>query len=100
MFELNRIDHALAFRLAVRMGTSVLSSTKLHFLSLFCYPVVIETNICFRDFLSTLRSAYPWSDADAVELSHFSSTEQRFLPLTCDEHLGLLFYSECWLAFR
>ena len=75
MFELNRIDPALAFRLAVRMGTSVLRGTKMHFLSSFFYPVVIETNICFRGFLSTLRLAYPWSNADAVELSHFRSTE-------------------------
>ena len=29
--------------------------------------------------------------ADAVELKYFSSTEQKFIPLTCDEHLGLLF---------
>ena len=38
-----------------------------------------------------LSLSYPWSDADVVELSYFSSTEQRFLTLTCDEHLGLLF---------
>ncbi|KAE8802250.1 Transposon protein, putative, Mutator sub-class [Hordeum vulgare] len=31
------------------------------------------------------------SDADAVELNYFSSDEQRFLPLTCDDHMPLLF---------
>ena len=29
--------------------------------------------------------------ANAVELKYFNNIEQRFLPLTCEEYLGLLF---------
>jgi hypothetical protein len=91
LFEQNRIDHALAFRLAIRMKTSVLCGTKPRVISSFFYHKVVETSISFKDFRAKLRNTYPWSDADAVELSYFNSDEQRFLPLTCDEHMGLLF---------
>ena len=58
----------------------------------FFYPKVVETSMSFKDLLAALQnSSYGWSPADAVELKFFSSTEQKFLPLTCDEHLGLLF---------
>jgi len=52
---------------------------------------VVETSVSFTDFREALCCEYPWSPADAVELRYFDSTEQRFVPLTCDEHLGLLF---------
>ncbi|KAE8798740.1 hypothetical protein D1007_25921 [Hordeum vulgare] len=89
--EANRIDPALAFRLAIRMETSVLRGTKPHLISSFFYPKVVETSISFKDLQAELRNTYPWSDADAVELNYFSSDEQRFLPLTCDDHMPLLF---------
>ncbi|KAE8812817.1 Alpha-amylase [Hordeum vulgare] len=53
--------------------------------------VVVETSISFKDLQAELRNTYPWSDADAVELNYFSNDEQRFLPLTCDDHMPLLF---------
>ena len=52
---------------------------------------MVETSICFKEFRAALCNTYPWSDADAVELSYFNCDEQKFLPLTCDEHMGLLF---------
>ena len=58
---------------------------------LILYPKVVETSVSFTDFCEALCCEYPWSPADAVELRYFDSTKQRFLPLTCDEHLGLLF---------
>ena len=70
------------------METSVLRGTKPHNVGGFYYPKVVETSISFKDLRDALRSQYPWSDADAVHLYYFSSTEQKFLPLTCDEHLG------------
>ena len=91
LFQTNRVDPALAFRLAVRMETSELPGTKPYAISGFFYPKVVETTVSFRDFREALCCEYPWSPADAVELRYFDSTEQRFLPLTCDEHLGLLF---------
>jgi hypothetical protein len=44
------IDPTLAFRLAIRMETSVLCGTKPRVISSFFYPKVVETNICFKDF--------------------------------------------------
>ena len=69
----------------------MLRGTKPHYLGGFYYPKVVETSISFKDFRDALCRQYPWSDADAVELYYFSSTQHTFLPLTCDEHLGLLF---------
>ena len=73
------------------METSELRGTKSHLLGGFYYPKVVETSICFNAFREALCSQYPWSNADAVELQYFNSSEQRFLPLTCDENLRLLF---------
>ena len=73
------------------METSELRGTKPCVISGFFYPKVVETSVSFRDFREALCCEYPWSPADAVELRYFDSTEQRFVPLTCDEHLGLLF---------
>ena len=73
------------------METSVLRGTKPHMISTFFYPKVVETSISFNDLRAQLRNTYPWSDADAVELNYFNSDEQRFLPLTCDDHMALLF---------
>ena len=38
-----------------------------------------------------LFRSFPWSDADVSELNYFNSDEQRFLPLTCEDHMALLF---------
>ena len=73
------------------METSELRGTKPYAISEFFYPKVVETTVSFRDFCEALCCEYPWSPTDVVELRYFDSTEQRFLPLTCDEHLGLLF---------
>ena len=73
------------------METSELRGTKPCVISGFFYPKVVETSVSFRDLHEALYCEYPWSPADAVELRYFDSTEQRFVPLTCDEHLGLLF---------
>ena len=74
------------------MEISEIRGTKAHHLSGFYFPKVVETIVCFKAFRDGLRdSLYGWSDADAVELQYFNSSEQIFLPLTCDEHLGLLF---------
>ena len=73
------------------METSILRGTKSQLLTTFFYPKVVETSNSLKDFRDALRASYPWSDADAVELSYFNSTEQTFVPLTCDEHLRLLF---------
>ena len=73
------------------METSKLNGTKLCLISGFSYPKVVETSVSFTDFREALCCEYPWSPADAVELRNFDSTEQRFVPLTCDEHLGLQF---------
>ncbi|KAE8779025.1 hypothetical protein D1007_47979 [Hordeum vulgare] len=73
------------------METSELRGTKPYAISGFFYPKVVETTVSFRDFREALYCEYPWNPADAVELRYFESTEQRFLPLICDEHLGLLF---------
>ena len=73
------------------METSELRGTKPCVISGFYYPKVVETTVSSKDFREALCCEYPWSPADAVELRYFDSTEQRFLPLTCDEHLGLLF---------
>ena len=91
LFQSNRVDPALAFRLAVRMETSDLRGTKPCLISGVFYPKVVETSVSFTDFREALCCEYPWSPADAVELRYFDSTEQRFVPITCDEHLGLLF---------
>ena len=69
----------------------MLRGTKPHLISSFFYPKVVETSISFKDLRAELRNTYPWSDADAVELNYFGSDEQRFLPLTCDDHMPLLF---------
>ena len=74
------------------MEVSVLRGRKPHMITLFFYPKVVETSMLFKDLLAALQnSSYGWSPTDVVELKIFSSTEQKFLPLTCDEHLGLLF---------
>ena len=73
------------------METSELRGTKPCIISRFFYPKVEETSVLFRDFREALCCEYLWSPVDAVELRYFDSTEQRFVPLTCDEHLGLLF---------
>ena len=57
----------------------------------FCYPKVVETSISFKALVAALRVTYTWSDCDAVELKYFNSNEKRFVPLTCDEHVGMLF---------
>ena len=91
LFQSNRVDPALVFWLAVRMETSKLRGTKPCIISGVFYLKVVETSVLFTDFHEALCSEYPWSHADAVELRYFDSTEQRFVPLSCDEHLGLLF---------
>ena len=73
------------------METSELHGTKPCLISGFFYPKVVETRVSFTDFREALYCEYPWSPADVVELRYFDSTEQKFVPLTCDEHLGLLF---------
>ena len=73
------------------METSKLHGTKLCLISGFFYPKVVETRISFTDFREALCCEYPCSPGDVVELRYFDSTDQRFVPLTCDEHLGLLF---------
>jgi hypothetical protein len=74
------------------MEVSVQRGRKPHMITGFFYPKVVETSMSFKDLLTALQnSSYGWSPADAVELKFFSSTEQKFLPLTCDEYLGLLF---------
>ena len=60
--------------------------TKLHMISGFFYPKVVETRMSFK-----ACDVYSWSSADAVELKYFNSSEQIFLALTCDEHLSFLF---------
>ena len=70
----------------------MLRGRKPHLMSSFCYPKVVETSISFKALRNALSSPpYGWTDADAVELKYFSSSEQKFVPLTCDEHLELLF---------
>ena len=73
------------------METSELRGTKPCVISGFFYPKVVETSVSFTYFCEALCCEYPWSPADVVELRYFDSTKQRFVPLTCDEHLGLLF---------
>lgn len=73
------------------METRILHGTKAHLLSKFCYPKVVETSTSFDDFWNSPYSAYPWSQEDAVDFRYFNTTEQRIEPLTCDEHLGVLF---------
>ena len=34
---------------------------------------------------------YPWSQADVINMKYFVTSEKRFVPLICDEHLGYLF---------
>jgi hypothetical protein len=77
------------------MEISVLRGTRPQ-LTLFFYQKVVETNMNFKDFRAELRNTFPWSNTDAVELKYFNSDEQIFLPLTCEEHMWLLFYSDCW----
>ena len=91
IFQSDRIDPAQAFRLAFRMEISELRGTKSHLLTGFYYPKVIETSGSFKSFRDALHSDYGWSPSDAGELSYFNSSDQRFVPLICDEHLGLLF---------
>ncbi|KAE8800197.1 hypothetical protein D1007_24349 [Hordeum vulgare] len=58
----------------------------------FIYPKVVETNISFKALRDAISSPpYGWTEADVVELKYFNSVEQKIVPLTCDEHLGLLF---------
>ena len=52
---------------------------------------MVETSVSFIDFREALCCEYPWSPADVVELRYVDNAEQRFVPLTCDEHLELLF---------
>jgi hypothetical protein len=52
---------------------------------------VVETIILFKDLCKSLYSDYPWSPADVVELKYVDSSEQKFVPLTCDEHVENLF---------
>jgi hypothetical protein len=96
----NRIVLTLAFRLAIRLETSVPRGTKPHLISSFFYPKVVETSMSFKDLRAELRNTYPWRDVDAVELNYFSSDEQRFLPLTCDDYMPLLFCWDCWLPIQ
>ena len=66
------------------MEISEIRGTKAHHLTGFYFPKVVETIICFKAFREGLqRCTYGWSDADAVELQYFNTSEQTFLPLTC-----------------
>ena len=70
----------------------MLRGRKPHMITGFFYPKVVETSMSFKDLLVALQnSSYGWSPANVVELKFFSSTEQKYPPPTCDEHLGLLF---------
>jgi hypothetical protein len=60
-------------------------------MSPFSYQKVVEMSMNFKDFRAELRNTFPWSDADVVELKYFNSDEKIFLPLTCNEHMRLLF---------
>ena len=74
------------------MEVSVLHGRKPHLMNRFFYPKVVETSISFKALRDAFSSPpYGWTDANAVELKYFNSIEQQFVPLTCDEHLGLLF---------
>ena len=75
LFQSNRVDPALAFRLAVRMETSELRGTKPCLISGFFYPKVVETSVLCIDFREALCCEYPWSPDNAVELRYFDSTE-------------------------
>jgi hypothetical protein len=82
------------------METSILRGTKAYHLSGFCYPKVVETIISFKDLCKSLCSDYPLSQADDVELKYFDSSEQKFVPLTCDEHVEILFAMNAPSRFR
>lgn len=73
------------------MESSILRGTKARLLSGFCYPKVVETSISFKDFVNSLCVDYPWSHGNVVYIKYFNSSEEIFVPLTCDEHLGYLF---------
>ena len=73
------------------MEVSMLRGRKLLMLTGFFYPKVVETCMSFKALVAALRVSYTWSDCDTVELKYFNSTEKRFVPLTCDEHVGMLF---------
>ena len=73
------------------MDTSILRGSKAHILNGFFFPKVVETTTTFRDLRESLCSQYPWSPGNVVDMCYFDISEQRFVPLTYDEHLGLLF---------
>jgi len=73
------------------MNTSILCGSKSHLLTGFFFQKVVETTTTFKDLRELLCAQFSWSPGDAVDMSYFNISEQRLLPLTCDEHLGLLF---------
>ena len=73
------------------MEVSMLRGRKPLMLTGFCYPKVVETSISFKALVAALWVTYTWSDCDVVELKYFNSNEKRSVPLTCDEHVGMLF---------
>ena len=86
------MDQETAFRLAVRMETKCLRSTKPQAKTDFWYPKVVDTSITYHDLVKLLCAQYPWSEGrDAVDIKYWDSAKQAFVPLTCDMHLGLLF---------
>ena len=72
LFQSNRVDPALAFRLAVRMETSELRGNKSCVISGFFYPKVVETSV--RSEISARHSVVSICGALSILSKYLSST--------------------------
>ena len=67
----------LAFRLAVRIEVSVLRSRKLHMITGFFYPKVVETSMSFKDLFAALKISSSGCGAKMITL-HALGTEEAW----------------------
>lgn len=81
------MNRNIAFRLAVRME----STTSIGTMNQFYYPLVVETDISLVGLKAKLNSRYSWSKSDTICLNYWEEIEQRFIPLTSEDTLFLMF---------
>ena len=80
----------LAFRLEIRLDTSVIRGCE-QYLFGFYFLVVVAISITLRNLKDKIYSKFPWSNGDSVVLQYFNISEQRLLPITSEADLVMLF---------
>ncbi|KAE8796326.1 hypothetical protein D1007_28701 [Hordeum vulgare] len=81
-----KINKQTAYRLAVRMETSVMGLNEPS--KGFWYPLVVETSYTFKDLLGAMCMKYAWSEGDSVQEKYWEMLDEQFVPLQNDEQIG------------